>query len=228
MELFRSNNCQLNVHQIFNNPTNSISSPFRFSHWKRRHRVIRSHGCGGTDFSYTLRRTSTAWSLATIRCRRRCGRCRGTEVWSTANWTISDPYCVEAAKDFDFQKCCFFPWKTALFSVARCPFTSSNRHIPVQMGSTVTHLVFFFFSVCKHIIFLFSLVLFLLRYSCQHRALIYICFVSFPLHVTVTCDVTVSPFVAGLEPFRQTSKSQLVFGHKDSITFFPPLCTNHS
>lgn len=88
---------------------------------------------------------------------------------------IQWPLLCRSGKGLWLPKVLFFPWKTALFSVARCPFTSSNRHIPVQMGSTVTHLVFFF-SVCKHIIFLSFLVLFLLCYSCQHRALIYICF----------------------------------------------------
>lgn len=39
----------------------------------------------------------------------------------------------------------------------RCHFTSSNRHIPVQMGSTVTQLVIFFsVYILIYIIFVFS------------------------------------------------------------------------
>lgn len=107
--------------------------------------------------------------LVIISYRCPCEHYSGTVVLSTANWTSSDPSHGEVGVDYDFHKCCFDTRKMAPLNVARCPFTSMNRHAPVQMGSTVTHLL------------LFCLILFLLWCICQYRALIYICFVSLPL-----------------------------------------------
>lgn len=83
---------------------------FCFSRWKRLHRVTRSHGCGGTDCSNTLKKTLTARSLETISCRHHGECCSGAAVLSTANWTPSDPY-VKAGADCDFLKCCLYLWR---------------------------------------------------------------------------------------------------------------------
>lgn len=107
-----------------------------FSRWRRRHRATCCHGYGGTNSSSISKRTWTAQFLGITSCPTQCGQCTGTVVWSTADWTRSDPRGAEACKDCDLNKCyvCFVFFESVEDDTVPCRavlFTLTNRSLPV-------------------------------------------------------------------------------------------------